>query len=85
MLVPITERARESRYLMWAAIHEKDMNMLLLGLDAVHVNCQTADIGVKTIDRRFRRISLKGAPTIDTSAKFYKLARHGNVLHVDVE
>lgn len=85
MLIPITERARESRYLMWAAIHEKDMNMLLLGLDAVRVYCQTADIGMKTIDRRFRRISLKGAPPIDTSANLYKLARHGNVLHIEFE
>jgi hypothetical protein len=85
MLLPITERGRESRYLMWGAIHEKDMNMLLLGLDAVHIYCQTADIGVKTIDRRARRISLKGAPPIDSSAKLYKLTHGGNVLHIDIK
>jgi len=86
ILIPITEKGRDSGYLTWPAVQEYNMNILLKGLDSVRLQFSDTDLGVKKINRKTRRIAIGPAHTkaLDVSARTYKLSRRGDTLVIEV-
>lgn len=82
MVIPISDKVHQSGFLSWDAIHEKDIHILLRGLDSVHLFFQGADLGSKKINRKTRKIHMGPQDPVAPEFKSYKLVRRGDSLLV---
>jgi len=85
MLIPVSDKGLASGFLTWEAKHEKDIHLLLRGLDAVHIVYQGVDLGLKKINRKTRRIHLGDSHQASPNLRHHRLTRRKDTLIIDLE
>ena len=61
--IPVTAGARKYGYLYWKRVHDEAIEAFLCGAKAVDIVFDKTSLGEKTVDYRYRRISLGWANT----------------------
>ena len=58
MEIPITKTARKFGYIIWNSVNGVELERLLSSHERVRIILNGVDVGIKNIDRRYRRISV---------------------------
>ena len=84
MIIPITKSARQYGYVIWNSTNSADVDKLFGGKKSIHVHFNDFDIGEKSIDWKFHRISIgyKFTRALPESAKSYMIDVKRGILEV---
>lgn len=84
MEIPITKSARQFGYLIWNKRYYSELDNRLKGYEKIKVNFNGFDLGEKSIDRKFHRISLgyKFTRAVDTNHNMFSVEVKDGVLEV---
>lgn len=84
MKLPITKSARQYGYIIWNSTNASDIDSLFGKKNEVHVHFNGFDIGIKSIDWRFHRVSIgyKFTRALPERAAFYQMEMKNGILEV---
>jgi len=84
MNLPITKSARQFGYVIWSLKNEQEMKRLLSDRSEVFVTFNGLNVGLRTIDWKYRRISIgyKFTRALPDTATFFYITMKDNVLEL---